>query len=358
MIKDIHIEWCHIGIRQIIKKLCPYYTSKNLTANIQKICKNCETCIINKSRSKNKYGLMSHLGPATKPFQIMSIDTIGGFGGQRSTKKYLHLLVDHFTRYAFIQTSKTQSATDFIKLVKKVLETNKIEMILTDQYPGINSNKFKKFLEENETKLIFTAVDTPFSNGLNERLNQTLTNKIRCKINEKENKKKAWTSIARECVDRYNETEHSVTGFTPIYLLDGTDTTILPHELKKDKIIENWINDKKIALQKTIKSHEYNKKLFDKNRKNYEFQPGDLVYIENGNKLNRKKLDVLKIGPFRIIERISNTLYKIETNKKRMDTSLYHITKLTPRLEAEDKENEEKNTTVSSKEFSPGEGEM
>lgn len=114
---------------------------------------------------------MSHLGPATKPFEIMSIDTIGGFGGSKSTKKYLHLLVDHFTRYAFISTSRTQNANDFIKLVRDVIKTDEIETILTDQYPGINSREFKEFLEENNIKLIFTAVNTPFSNGLNERLN-------------------------------------------------------------------------------------------------------------------------------------------------------------------------------------------
>ncbi|VVC30482.1 Hypothetical protein CINCED_3A012389 [Cinara cedri] len=46
-------------------------------------------------QSQAKYGLMSQLGPATKPFEIVSIDTIGGFDGRRSTKRYLHLLVDH-----------------------------------------------------------------------------------------------------------------------------------------------------------------------------------------------------------------------------------------------------------------------
>ena len=30
----------------------------------------------------------------------MSLDTIGGFGGNGSNKRYLHLLVDHFSRYA------------------------------------------------------------------------------------------------------------------------------------------------------------------------------------------------------------------------------------------------------------------
>ena len=69
--------------------ISPFYTSKNLIQNIKEICKNCSTCIKNKSKGQNKYGLMSHLGPAENPLEIVSIDTIGGFGGTRSTKKYL-----------------------------------------------------------------------------------------------------------------------------------------------------------------------------------------------------------------------------------------------------------------------------
>lgn len=164
-------------MRQMMNKICPYYTAKNLTENIRKICKECEVCIKNKTRGQNKYGWMSQLGPATKPFEIMSMDTIGGFGSTRLTKKYLHLLVDHFTRYAYISTLKTQNATDFINLVTEIIKSEKVDTILTDRYPGINSKEFKEFLKENNVKLVFTAVNAPFSNGLNERLNQTLVNK-------------------------------------------------------------------------------------------------------------------------------------------------------------------------------------
>ena len=170
------------------KMIGPYYTATNLTKNIKEICRNCTICIKNKSRQREKFGVMSQLGPATKPFEIISIDIIGGFGGSRSTKKYLHLLVDHLTRYAYIKTSKTQTANDFIKLVENIPGTDQIGMILSDQYPGINSKEFKRYLDEKNTPIIFTAVNSPHSNGLNERLNQTLVNKIRCKINEKEKK--------------------------------------------------------------------------------------------------------------------------------------------------------------------------
>lgn len=69
--------------------------------------------------------------------------------------------------------------------MKKVTKDEKIGMVLTDQYLGINSKEFEDFLEEEKIPLIFTAVNSPFSNGLNERLNQTLVNKIRCTINDK-----------------------------------------------------------------------------------------------------------------------------------------------------------------------------
>lgn len=328
-IKRVHKYMCHIGIGQMQNMISSHYTARNMRNNIKNVCRTCEICIKNKSRGQDKYGFMSHLGPAMKPFEIISIDTIGGFGSTRSTKKYLHLLVDHFTRYAFIKTSKTQTANDFIKLVINITETEDIGMILTDQYPGINSKEFKKFLQDKKIPMIFTAVNAPFSNGLNERLNQTLVNKIRCKINEEE-KPRSWTTIAQECVSKYNETIHSVTGFAPKYLLYGTDITIIPKELKQQRTNNILIRDRKTALENSIKSHNYNKRLFDKNRKEFEFHVGDMVFVENGNKLNRKKLDELKIGPYKIVEKISNSIYSIDTGHKKMESNLFHITKLIP----------------------------
>lgn len=330
IIKHVHQYYCHIGRQQMEKKIKPFYQATNLLDNIKIYCEKCDVCIKNKSRGKYKFGLMSHLGPATYPFEIVSIDTIGGFGGSRSTKTYLHLLVDHFTRYAFILTSKTQNANDFIKLVQKVTQNYKIGLILSDQYPGINSKDFKTFLENEDIAIVFTAVNAPFSNGLNERLNQTLVNKIRCKINENPSNKIAWTTIAHECTEKYNETEHSVTGFSPKYLLEGKNVDILPDELKQNINNNHLLQDRKIALENSMKSHNYNKERFDKNREHYDLKVGDLVYVENGNRLNRKKLDELKIGPYEIIDKISNSIYKVNTGHRKSESNLFHITKLIP----------------------------
>ncbi|XP_069362102.1 putative autophagy-related protein 11 [Maniola hyperantus] len=118
--------------------------------------------------------------------------------------------------------------------------------------------------------------------------------------------------------------------FAPKYLLDGTNVSILPNELKITEREDKWMADRKLALENTIKSHMYNKKVFDRNRKIQEFNIGDSVYVENGNRLNRKKLDELKIGPFKIIEKISNSMYRIDTGNRKTESTLFHITKLQP----------------------------
>ncbi|XP_043270945.1 uncharacterized protein [Venturia canescens] len=327
LIKHIHNKQGHIGTKQITLTITHKVYFKNMHKHIKTICRSCETCIKNKTRIGNFKAPLSQLGPASEPFEIMALDTIGGFAGNKSTKRYLHLLIDHFTRYAFILTSKTQIAKDFIKLVDQIKNENRIQTLLTDQYAGINSKEFKQHLKTRKINLVFTAVDCAFSNGLNERTNQTLVNRIRCKIFE--NKNRPWSTIAEECVEEYNNTIHSSTGFTPNYLLTGRDKTILPNELNynyKEKLEDN----RSIAYKNSKKIHEQNKTYYDKNKVNIEYKVGDLVYIQNSNKLNRNKLDPIRIGPYEIKAKISNLIYIIGRGQKKNESQIFHASKLIP----------------------------
>lgn len=317
----------HIGTKQLTLTITRKFLFKNMYKNIKLICRTCDICIKNKTRIGNFKAPLSQLGPATRPLEIISLDTIGGFTGNNSRKKYLHLIIDHFTRYVFISTSKTQVAQDFIKLVKNVEKEGQIETLLTDQYAEINSKNFKKYLESKKINLIFTAVDCAFSNGLNERTSQILTNGIRCKIAENTNR--SWTSIAEECVKEYNNTIHSSTSFTPQYLLKGIDESIIPRELNHNNK-HNLENNRSIALQNSMKIHDQNKKYYDKNKININYNVGDNVYIQNSNKLNRNKLDPIRIGPYRIIEKKSNLIYVINTKFKKKESNLFHASKLIP----------------------------
>lgn len=327
LIKRVHQQQGHIGTKQLTLMVGHKFYFKNMYKHIKIICRSCETCIKNKTRIGSFKAPLSQIGPAKRLFEIISLDSIGGFKGNKSKKKYIHLIIDHFTRYAYISTSTTQSTKDFIKLIQRVQKDGKIESVMTDQYPGINSTQFKQYLKTQDITLIFTAADCAFSNGLNERTNQTLVNRIRCKINE--NRNQPWPAVANECVKEYNSTIHSSTGFTPNYLLTGIDNSVLPEQLEINNKI-NLEDNRKLAYERSEKIHIQNKEYYDKNAKKIAYEVGDLVYVQNGNKLNRGKLDMVRIGPFKIQKKVSDLLYVIDSKFKKKESNLFHASKLVP----------------------------
>lgn len=326
LIERTHLKYGHIGSRQMINTIKNHYFFPKMYKRIIAYCSKCEVCILNKTRRRREIGHLGHLGPAKEPYEIMSLDTVGGFNGYNSPKKYLHLLIDHFTRFAFMYASSGQSSSDFIRLVDSVETEHHISRLLSDQYGGLCSSAFKDYLQAKGIEHLFTAVDSPSSNGMVERLNQSLVNRIRCKMNEQK-KKKAWTTVASQCLSEYNNSIHSSTGYSPNYLLNGVPPFISP---VSSGTTLDLPADRSRAYENSLRSHYQNKKRYDLRKSEYHFRTGDLVYVENGNRLNRGKLDGIRIGPFPIMRHISNTVYELDVGCNKPDKRLYHVSKLLP----------------------------
>ena len=324
LIDKAHKQYGHIGARKLINLISPYYISTNLHEQVAKIVSSCITCQKNKITNKKKLGELSQLGPAKNPFEIVSLDTIGGLSGYNSKKKYLHLAIDHFTRYAWGVCSKGQSAIDFINLIKTIQKFETPKLILADRYTGIRSKEFIHFLEKEKINYIFTTTDCAQSNGMIERLNQTLMTRMRCKINEANNKA-CWPKLFESVLREYNNSPHTSTGFPPNYLLFGLQPFIPPLPLDNYPPLEVA---RKLSLENTKMAHERNKKTYDKQHVPYTFHEGDLVMVERGSKINRRKLDNLRNGPYKILEKKSEVIYFIDLGNNKRD--LFHISKLFP----------------------------
>ncbi|UYV82387.1 hypothetical protein LAZ67_21001905 [Cordylochernes scorpioides] len=59
------------------------------------------------------YGELSQPPESKEPFDLLSLDTIAGFAKYGNTKIYLHVVVDHFSRYAWAFPSKSTSTTTY-----------------------------------------------------------------------------------------------------------------------------------------------------------------------------------------------------------------------------------------------------
>ncbi|KAI2797175.1 hypothetical protein BLOT_011153 [Blomia tropicalis] len=73
-----------------------------------------------------------------------------------------------------------------------------------------------------------------------------------------------------------------------------------------------------------------NKRRIDINRRDLAINIGDNVMVNNGNKLNRKKLDPIRTGPFKVVGQLSPLMFKIDTGSTRPLSNIFHKNQLVP----------------------------
>jgi len=122
LIARIHSHYGHIGPKYMLSILWSHFCFPKTTWLVFLFCKLCSVCIMNKSRRVRLRGKLGYLGPATRPYQFVSLDTIGSFSNYASSMRYVHLLVDHFSQYAWALCSSGQSARGMISLIDSICE--------------------------------------------------------------------------------------------------------------------------------------------------------------------------------------------------------------------------------------------
>ena len=199
------------------------------------------------------------------------------------------------------------------------IEPARVEPIgFCDQYSAMKGKAFIKFLKERNVRIEYICVDSPESNGSIERTLMNLGNAIRCKLYER-SYACAWTTIAKEVVDNYNDTIHSVTGFTPSYLLKEKISRYSPFE---EELVEIEVA-RELANERSEKKHRENAKYYNRNRRLVKIEEGHKVYCKIANKLNRKPYNPIYEGPFEVKKVHSNS--RIEIEGKRVIVNMRNV---------------------------------
>ncbi|UYV83065.1 hypothetical protein LAZ67_22002076, partial [Cordylochernes scorpioides] len=325
LMNKVHQEYNHPGISQMTRIITAQYYWKGISKSIEKFVRSCHTCQIIKRPKGKPYGALGQIPPPQQPFDLISIDTIAGVSKYGHSKTYLHVIVDHLTRYAWTFPSKSTSTLTYIQTLKTVLQQGSPKRLLSDRAPAFTSEKFRKFLITHGIQPLLTTSNNPQANGLIERLNVTITGKLR--LAYLENPKASWTQLVKRVTQTYNNTPHSVTSFPPTYLMFN----VIPPDLRTHLDPYPEINiAREIANSRTQNKHKKDKEIFDKQHRTPHFEVNDLVLVKNYRHPDTGKLAPYFTGPYKIIEIISPNVVRIDRPNQPLnrDSDTIHVNKL------------------------------
>lgn len=178
----------------------------------------CETCPIGK-QTRNKFPKVSKR--AENLLEIIHSDICGPLDQSLGGKKYILTMIDDYSRRVFVYFLKTRTEDDILqnfKYFKANVEKQtgkQIKCLRSDNGKEYVGKRFQSFLQENGINHQLTAPYTPEQNGIAERMNRTIMEKVRCMLHETKLPKFLWAEAVNYSVYLINRQPHSKIGMTP-----------------------------------------------------------------------------------------------------------------------------------------------
>lgn len=333
VVNQAHREFGHLGVKATSNIIQLKYYWPHIASDIQHFIDSCDTCARCKNYQRPKKGELRQIPPVKLPMELVSMDTVSGFRDYGSAKSNMTVIVDHATRYAWTFASKKITDDQAINCLNQVMTSQgPLKTLLTDRYPAYFSRRLERFLSRHSIEHKFTTPYHPAANGVSERVNRTLVNKLRCL--QRESPRKSWPRLLQEATLQYNNTIHSATSFPPSYLLLGRAT--------KDYINENHSFPelhvaREMAFTRIQEQHARNKAHYDQGVKPIDITVGDLVYTRTPPQMNVRKLTPPFEGPWRVVGQRSPVVFEIEKydHQNHQPTTHFHCTMLKKCKEAQ-----------------------
>ena len=302
---NAHDNYGHPGIQKTFEIISSYYWWPNMFENIKDYAKSCHSCQLVKTVRRPSLGHLHPFGPVHEPYELMGLDTIVMGKIANNTKaKYLQVLIDHHSRFVWAIPTATNTSDTIINVLTKIFSKfpeGKPTRLLTDNGTNFTSKKFKNFLKNKKIKRSLATPYHPQTNGMVEKVNHVLVERLRIACKEKPTYK--WSTLVPYIITQYNMTPHSSTGFPPDYLLFGQST----HN------IQIPVNEaRKKAVEKVEQLKKSYKQKYDDKHLDFHFKIGDLVKKRiPSNHPSNHKLSAAFDGPFTVVSVESDLVYRI-----------------------------------------------
>ncbi|KAL0409540.1 UNVERIFIED_CONTAM: Transposon Ty3-G Gag-Pol polyprotein [Sesamum radiatum] len=280
----------HPGIVKMYQNLRPYYWWQTMKKDVAEFVAKCMTCQQVKAEHQAPAGKLRPLSIPEWKWEKITMDFVVGLSRTFRKHDAIWVIVDRLTKSAhFLPTRQGDSLDKLAELyVAEIVRLHGVPVsIVSDRDPRFTSRFWGSLQKALGTKLHFSTVFHPQTDGQSERTIQTLEDMMRaCTMEFKGN----WDDHLPLMEFAYNNSFHSSIG-----------------TMEKIQIVKKCLK----AAQDRQKNY------VDKHRREMEYEVGDKVFLKVSPwkeilRFGRQgKLSPRYIGPYEIIERIGPLAYRL-----------------------------------------------
>ncbi|KAK9066680.1 hypothetical protein SSX86_014003 [Deinandra increscens subsp. villosa] len=311
LIREIHMGICgiHAGPKAVVAKLkgAGYYWPGMHAMAVEELkrCMSCQKYAPVISRPKN------NLIPVTSawPFQKWAVDIVGPFPEATGRVKFLIVAVDYFTKWVEAKPLATISAVQVKKFLWEfiVCRFGIPLYLVTDNGTQFADKLLKQWCTELQIQQIFTSVAHPQGNGQVERINRSILEGIKTRLDFEG---ASWVDEVPHVLWAHRTMKKSSTGETPFSLTYGSEAMIpaeigIPsyrhlnsHLINNDEEIRHNLDlleeRRELAAFKEKKYKEQLKKYYNRHVHKVTFKEGE--YVLRSNEASRT-LPLGKLAP-------------------------------------------------------------
>lgn len=344
IIREIH-DIDHQGIGKTMERIMRHYYIPRLRNLTETHVRKCDTCQKTKHDRHQPYGELQPLPAPPGAWQSISMDFITDLPLSKAwnnmTYDTILVVVDRLTKYAyFIPFIKTGTAPQLAKLVTEKIFANHgtPQDIISDRDKLFLSSFWKTTTTMLNIKPKMSTSHHPQTDGQTERTNQTLEQFLRAFISYLQDD---WVSLLPIAQFTYNTNNNASTQTTPFEANYGFTPTIRFEEKSLSTYAETAKQDidKLRAIHQQLRmdiSKATISQAFYANKhrsRGPDLKEGDNVYLRKKHIRTRRpnnKLDYVKLGPFKIKQKIGKVTYKLELPPTMRIHPVFHISLLEP----------------------------
>ena len=331
----------HLGVTKTVERVRQRFFWSGLRQDVESWCRNCELCC-----RRNNPRVKPHAPLVTSkvgyPGERVAMDIVGLFPKSANGNKYILVVSDYFTRWTEAFPIPNQEALTVARVFvnEYVCRYGVPVQLYTDQGRNFESKiveEMCKILEIDKTR---TSPYHPQSDGMVERFNRTLEAMLAKYVSKNQ---KDWDNHLQLVMLAYRSSVHETTKQTPFFMSFGrevrlpVDVMFGGSEIQRTR--DEYVDDVRRNMENAYHEVRERTKAVQKRQEDYynkrvsgePFKKDDRVWVHQpctGKTISRKFHQPWS-GPYRVIKRISDTVYRVQLigGRKR---KVVHFNRLKP----------------------------